>query len=160
MPCFPFALQDMEALKRSLAVIESKMAQAKSWLKDPHGQPGKWIMSCEKVLLNQPGFFRCDDAPASSGDPGEVALRVILDEAGKVGELCTGKERKDILATAKALGQMTDQVADLRARCDFYTDSLHPVRLFCIICLCFSAVTGARGRPRDACSVQASARKA
>ncbi|CAL9687955.1 unnamed protein product [Knipowitschia caucasica] len=81
--------QDMEALKRCLAVIESKMAQAKAWLKDPHGQPG---------------------------DPGEVALRVILDEAGKVGELCAGKERKDILATAKALGQMSDQVADLRAR--------------------------------------------
>ncbi|XP_039639882.1 vinculin-like isoform X3 [Perca fluviatilis] len=81
--------KDMEALKRSLALIESKMAQAKSWLKDPHGQPG---------------------------DPGEVALRVILDEAGKVGELCAGKERKDILATTKALGQMTDQIADLRAR--------------------------------------------
>ncbi|XP_041867199.1 vinculin-like isoform X5 [Melanotaenia boesemani] len=81
--------KDMEALKRSLALIESKMVQAKSWLKDPHGQPG---------------------------DPGEVALRVILDEAGKVGELCAGKERKDILATTKALGQMTDQVADLRAR--------------------------------------------
>ncbi|XP_005737243.1 vinculin-like isoform X1 [Pundamilia nyererei] len=81
--------KDMEALKRSLALIESKMAQAKSWLKDPHGQPG---------------------------DLGEVALRVILDEAGKVGELCAGKERKDILATTKALGQMTDQVTDLRAR--------------------------------------------
>uniref|UniRef100_A0A3P9B6C3 Vinculin n=1 Tax=Maylandia zebra TaxID=106582 RepID=A0A3P9B6C3_9CICH len=81
--------QDMEALKRSLALIESKMAQAKSWLKDPHGQPG---------------------------DLGEVALRAILDEAGKVGELCAGKERKDILATTKALGQMTDQVTDLRAR--------------------------------------------
>ncbi|XP_031734569.1 vinculin-like isoform X7 [Anarrhichthys ocellatus] len=81
--------KDMEALKRCLALIESKMAQAKGWLKDPHGQPG---------------------------DPGEVALRVILDEAGKVGELCAGKERKDILATTKALGQMTDQIADLRAR--------------------------------------------
>ncbi|XP_034007734.1 vinculin-like isoform X6 [Trematomus bernacchii] len=81
--------KDMEALKRYLALIESKMAQAKGWLKDPHGQPG---------------------------DPGEVALRVILDEAGKVGELCAGKERKDILATSKALGQMSDQVADLRAR--------------------------------------------
>ncbi|XP_030011888.1 vinculin-like isoform X3 [Sphaeramia orbicularis] len=81
--------KDMEALKRSLALIESKMAQAKTWLKDPHAQPG---------------------------DPGEVALRVILDEAGKVGELCAGKERKDILATTKALGQMTDQIADLRAR--------------------------------------------
>ncbi|XP_063730453.1 vinculin-like isoform X3 [Eleginops maclovinus] len=84
-----WANKDMEALKRSLALIESKMAHAKSWLKDPHGQPG---------------------------DPGEVALRVILDEAGKVGELCAGKERKDILATTKALGQMTDQVADLRVR--------------------------------------------
>lgn len=52
----------------------------------------------------------------SPGDPGEVALRVILDEAGKVGELCAGRERKDILGTTKALGQMTDQIADLRAR--------------------------------------------
>lgn len=54
--------------------------------------------------------------PPPPGDPGEVALRVILDEAAKVGELCAGKERKDILATTKALGQMTDQIADLRAR--------------------------------------------
>ncbi|XP_061601971.1 vinculin-like isoform X1 [Cololabis saira] len=84
-----WANKDMEALKRSLALIESRMAQAKGWLKDPHGQPG---------------------------DSGEVAVRVILDEAGKVGELCAGKERKDILATTKALGQMTDLVADLRAR--------------------------------------------
>ncbi|CAN9499862.1 unnamed protein product [Ophioblennius macclurei] len=84
-----WANKDMEALKRSLALIESKMAQAKNWLKDPHGQPG---------------------------DSGEMALRVILDEACKVGELCAGKERKDILATTKALGQMTDQIADLRAR--------------------------------------------
>ncbi|XP_070771601.1 vinculin-like isoform X2 [Enoplosus armatus] len=84
-----WANKDMEALKRSLALIESKMAHAKCWLKDPHRQPG---------------------------DPGEVALRVILDEAGKVGELCAGKERRDVLATTKALGQMTDQVADLRAR--------------------------------------------
>ncbi|MED6289209.1 hypothetical protein CHARACLAT_000381 [Characodon lateralis] len=84
-----WANKDMESLKRSLALIESKMAQAKSWLKDPQGQPG---------------------------DPGEVALRVILDEAGKVGELCAGKERKDILATTKALGQMTDQIGDLRVR--------------------------------------------
>ncbi|XP_026212447.1 vinculin-like isoform X6 [Anabas testudineus] len=84
-----WANKDMEALRRSLALIESKMVQAKSWLKDPHGQPG---------------------------EPGEVALRVILDEAAKVGELCAGKERKDILATTKALGQMTDQIADLRVR--------------------------------------------
>lgn len=53
--CFPFSPQDMEALKRSLAVIESKMAQAKSWLKDPHGQPGNWIISAA-VLLKQLGF--------------------------------------------------------------------------------------------------------
>lgn len=70
--------------------------------------------------LNQ--LFRCFctmwscGVSSSPGDPGEVALRVILDEAGKVGELCAGKERKDILATTKALGQMTDQIADLRAR--------------------------------------------
>lgn len=91
-----------------------------------------YISCCfEKGLLNIQVSSGCYDAPASSGDPGEVALRVILDEAGKVGELCAGKERKDILATAKALGQMTDQIADLRARCDFHTDSFHP------ICSCF-----------------------
>uniref|UniRef100_A0A672KU70 Vinculin n=1 Tax=Sinocyclocheilus grahami TaxID=75366 RepID=A0A672KU70_SINGR len=51
-----------------------------------------------------------------AGDPGEHALRHILDEAGKVGELCAGKERREILGTAKTLGQMTDQVSDVRAR--------------------------------------------
>uniref|UniRef100_A0A8C5A430 Vinculin n=1 Tax=Gadus morhua TaxID=8049 RepID=A0A8C5A430_GADMO len=81
-----WANKDMEAMRMSLALIESKMAQAKAWLKDPH-------------------------APA-----GEQAVRVILDEAGKVGELCAGRERRDVLGTTKALGQMTDQVADLRAR--------------------------------------------
>lgn len=50
------------------------------------------------------------------GDAGEQAIRQILDEAGKVGELCAGKERRDILGTAKALGQMTDQVSEMRAR--------------------------------------------
>lgn len=48
--CCPLSLpQDMEALKRSLALIESKMGQAKSWLKDPHGQPGNWIF-CHTLL--------------------------------------------------------------------------------------------------------------
>lgn len=108
---------------------------------------------------------RCCDAPASSGDPGEVALRVILDEAGKVGELCAGKERKDILATAKALGQITDQITDLRARYDFYPKFFNPLssvmhlvvlyHLFVVLCL-----TGARGRPQGACSARANARKA
>jgi len=51
-----------------------------------------------------------------AGDPGEHALRQILDEAGKVGELCAGKERREILGTAKTLGQMTYQVSDVRAR--------------------------------------------
>lgn len=50
------------------------------------------------------------------GDAGEQAIRQILDEAGKVGELCAGKERRDILGTAKTLGQMTDQVSEMRAR--------------------------------------------
>uniref|UniRef100_A0A7N6A9R9 Vinculin n=1 Tax=Anabas testudineus TaxID=64144 RepID=A0A7N6A9R9_ANATE len=77
-----WANKDMEALRRSLALIESKMSS---------------ILYYTTI-------------------PGEVALRVILDEAAKVGELCAGKERKDILATTKALGQMTDQIADLRVR--------------------------------------------
>ncbi|XP_064418618.1 vinculin a isoform X4 [Latimeria chalumnae] len=81
--------KDTEAMKRALALIDSKMNQAKGWLRDPSGQPG---------------------------DVGEQAIRQILDEAGKVGELCAGKERRDILGTAKTLGQMTDQVSDLRAR--------------------------------------------
>lgn len=51
-----------------------------------------------------------------SGDAGEQAIRQILDEAGKVGELCAGKERRDILGTSKALGQITDQVSEMRAR--------------------------------------------
>ncbi|XP_014054074.1 vinculin isoform X4 [Salmo salar] len=84
-----WANKDMECMKRSLAVIEAKMALAKGWLKDSHGQPG---------------------------EPGDVAVRVILDEAGKVGELCAGRERRDTLGTAKTLGQMTDQVTELRVR--------------------------------------------
>ncbi|XP_017552033.1 vinculin a isoform X3 [Pygocentrus nattereri] len=81
--------KDTEAMKRALALIESKMNLAKGWLKDPNGLPGA---------------------------AGEQALRQILDEAGKVGELCAGKERREILGTAKTLGQMTDQVSDVRAR--------------------------------------------
>ncbi|XP_047668821.1 vinculin a isoform X3 [Tachysurus fulvidraco] len=81
--------KDTEAMKRSLALIEAKMNQAKAWLRDPNGLPGA---------------------------AGEHALRQILDEAGKVGELCAGKERREILGTTKSLGQMTDQVSDVRAR--------------------------------------------
>ncbi|XP_077202097.1 vinculin isoform X3 [Paroedura picta] len=81
--------KDTEAMKRALALIDSKMNQAKGWLRDPNAPPG---------------------------DSGEQAIRQILDEAGKVGELCAGKERREILGTCKMLGQLTDQVADLRAR--------------------------------------------
>eukprot|EP00069_Balaena_mysticetus_P014354 bmy_08688T0 len=72
-----WASKDTEAMKRALASIDSKLNQAKGWLRDPSASP---------------------------------------DEAGKVGELCAGKERREILGTCKMLGQMTDQVADLRAR--------------------------------------------
>uniref|UniRef100_A0A4W5L916 Vinculin n=1 Tax=Hucho hucho TaxID=62062 RepID=A0A4W5L916_9TELE len=82
-------LKDTEAMKRALALIDSKMTQAKSWLRDPNAQ---------------------------QGDAGEQAIRQILDEAGKVGELCAGKERRDILGTAKNLGQITDQVSEMRTR--------------------------------------------
>ncbi|XP_014035769.1 vinculin isoform X1 [Salmo salar] len=81
--------KDTEAMKRALTLIDSKMTQAKSWLRDPDARPG---------------------------DAGEQAIRQILDEAGKVGELCAGKERRDILATSKTLGQITDQVSEMRAR--------------------------------------------
>uniref|UniRef100_A0A8C2Z1X5 Vinculin n=1 Tax=Cyclopterus lumpus TaxID=8103 RepID=A0A8C2Z1X5_CYCLU len=84
-----WANKDTEAMKRALGLIDSKMAQAKNWLRDPNAQPG---------------------------DAGEQAIRQILDEAGKVGELCAGKERRDVLGTAKTLGQMTDQVSEIRAR--------------------------------------------
>lgn len=84
-----WASKDTEAMKRALASIDSKLNQAKDWLHDPSAFPG---------------------------DAGEQAIRQILDEAGKVGELCAGKERREILGTCKMLGQMTDQVADLRAR--------------------------------------------
>uniref|UniRef100_A0A8C6PUS9 Vinculin n=1 Tax=Nothobranchius furzeri TaxID=105023 RepID=A0A8C6PUS9_NOTFU len=84
-----WANKDTEAMKRALGLIDSKMAQAKNWLRDPNASPG---------------------------DAGEQAVRQILDEAGKVGELCAGKERRDILGTAKTLGQMTDQVSEMRAR--------------------------------------------
>ncbi|XP_029886816.1 vinculin isoform X4 [Aquila chrysaetos chrysaetos] len=82
-------VKDTEAMKRALALIDSKMNQAKGWLRDPNAPPG---------------------------DAGEQAIRQILDEAGKAGELCAGKERREILGTCKTLGQMTDQLADLRAR--------------------------------------------
>ncbi|XP_071604330.1 vinculin isoform X3 [Heliangelus exortis] len=81
--------KDTEAMKRALALIDSKMNQAKGWLRDPNAPPG---------------------------DAGEQAIRQILDEAGKAGELCAGKESREILGTCKTLGQMTDQLADLRAR--------------------------------------------
>ncbi|KAM8924156.1 vinculin isoform 5-T5 [Pelodytes ibericus] len=84
-----WASKDTEAMKRALALIDSKLNQAKGWLRDPNALPG---------------------------DAGEQAVRQILDEAGKVGELCAGKERRDILGTCRTLGQMTDQVSDLRAR--------------------------------------------
>lgn len=58
----------------------------------------------------------CATRVVFSGDAGEQAIRQILDEAGKVGELCAGKERRDILGTAKTLGQITDQVSEMRAR--------------------------------------------
>ena len=110
-------------MRISLALIESKMAQAKAWLKDPHGPAGTPSPSQQphcptplSVSCVTPTCFVCARVCATAGDPGEHAVHVILDEAGKVGELCAGRERRDVLGTTKALGQMTDQVADLRAR--------------------------------------------
>ncbi|CAG00946.1 unnamed protein product, partial [Tetraodon nigroviridis] len=112
-----WANKDTEAMKRALGLIDSKMAQAKNWLRDPNAPPGIkhafplcafTVLNCSEIIC------RCTVAPP--GDAGEQAVRQILDEAGKVGELCAGKERRDILGTAKALGQMTDQVSEMRAR--------------------------------------------
>lgn len=33
--------KDTEAMKRALGLIDSKMGQAKNWLRDPNAQPGK-----------------------------------------------------------------------------------------------------------------------
>lgn len=106
-------------MKRALGLIDSKMAQAKNWLRDPNAQPGNnhappLLHLFTPVLNSSSAIPHCMRAP--SGDAGEQAIRQILDEAGKVGELCAGKERRDILGTAKALGQMTDQVSEMRAR--------------------------------------------
>uniref|UniRef100_A0A6Q2XHC3 Vinculin n=1 Tax=Esox lucius TaxID=8010 RepID=A0A6Q2XHC3_ESOLU len=79
-----WANKDTEAMKRALALIDSKMTQAKN-------------CQLDRRLREQ-------------------AIRQILDEAGKVGELCAGKERRDIVGTAKTLGQITDQVSEMRAR--------------------------------------------
>ncbi|XP_032868535.1 vinculin isoform X2 [Amblyraja radiata] len=84
-----WASKDTETMRRALAMIDSKINQAKNWLRDPNAPPG---------------------------DAGEQAIKQILDEAGKVGELCAGKERREILGTSRALAQMTDQVSELRAR--------------------------------------------
>lgn len=107
-------------MKRALGLIDSKMAQAKNWLRDPNAQPGGYRCShhhlpLQLVVCPHVGFFLFVFLVAA-GDAGEQAVRQILDEAGKVGELCTGKERRDILGTAKVLGQMTDQVSEMRAR--------------------------------------------
>lgn len=103
-------------MKRALGLIDSKMAQAKNWLRDPNAQPGndKEIHPPADHLWML--FTYLTTRRVVPGDAGEQAIRQILDEAGKVGELCAGKERRDILGTAKTLGQMTDQVSDMRAR--------------------------------------------
>lgn len=109
-------------MKRALGLIDSKMAQAKNWLRDPNAQPGRCRWSFGGVRLCLVASPTCGLSSSSfffavaAGDAGEQAVRQILDEAGKVGELCTGKERRDILGTAKTLGQMTDQVSEMRAR--------------------------------------------
>lgn len=77
------------------------------------------IIICFRLAALCP--YRVFSVLVVAGDAGEQAVRQILDEAGKVGELCTGKERRDILGTAKTLGQMTDQVSEMRAR---YVSSL------------------------------------
>uniref|UniRef100_A0A8C3HFC0 Vinculin n=1 Tax=Chrysemys picta bellii TaxID=8478 RepID=A0A8C3HFC0_CHRPI len=114
-----------EALKNRNFTVEKmsgeineiiRVLQLTSWDEDA------WASKCARdaialldlLSMNQAkGWLR--DPNASPGDAGEQAIRQILDEAGKVGELCAGKERREILGTCKMLGQMTDQVADLRA---------------------------------------------
>lgn len=34
-------LKDTEAMRRALGLIDSKMAQAKNWLRDPNASPGR-----------------------------------------------------------------------------------------------------------------------
>lgn len=102
-------------MKRALGLIDSKMAQAKNWLRDPNAPPGNGQTHPRPRCLSN-AFNSRHPRAVLPGDAGEQAVRQILDEAGKVGELCAGKERRDILGTAKTLGQMTDQVSEMRAR--------------------------------------------
>lgn len=45
--------KDTEAMKRALGLIDSKMAQAKNWLRDPNAQPGnKGTHPCPLMHLN------------------------------------------------------------------------------------------------------------
>lgn len=75
-----------------------------------HDDIGSFLEHVKECLAS------CANCPCVPGDAGEQAIRQILDEAGKAGELCAGKERREILGTCKTLGQMTDQLAELRAR--------------------------------------------
>lgn len=43
--------QDTEAMKRALGLIDSKMAQAKNWLRDPNAQPGRCRWSFGSIRL-------------------------------------------------------------------------------------------------------------
>lgn len=73
-------------------------------------EPSTFLRCVKECLVSFANWF------CILGDAGEQAIRQILDEAGKAGELCAGKERREILGTCKTLGQMTDQLAELRAR--------------------------------------------
>lgn len=57
--------------------------------------------------LNQVKGWFCDFS-VFLGDVGEQVIRQILDEVGKVGEFCVGKECREILGICKMLGQMID----------------------------------------------------
>ncbi|MEQ2174165.1 hypothetical protein GOODEAATRI_004967, partial [Goodea atripinnis] len=138
-----WANKDMESLKRSLALIESKMAQAKSWLKDPQGQPGDPGEVALRVILDEADLLfgkvdssarrlealinakqaiarRLDAAQAWLADPnggpeGEENIRALLAEAKRIADLCEDpKERDDILRSINEIAGLTARLVELR----------------------------------------------
>lgn len=169
--------QDMEALKRSLALIESKMGQAKSWLKDPHGQPGNWIF-CYTLLntsdstiffsstmwswrVSRPrrgpwrGCPACDSGRSRQGGRAVCRKREERHPGDRKG---TGTNDRPDSGSESPVACWTREIWTA-----FFSAICLIIIFFCLVSsnlLCFFDMAGAKDRPRGACSAQASAHRA